>query len=82
VDIEFDGNIPELESIDSRVLISRVGNKITRAGNSICVTFPVECLPEVSRVEGVSEIHGEIRQGVPRPIKIQIKDRVKTQKVK
>jgi hypothetical protein len=80
--IELEDDIPELESIDPRVTIDRIGGKIFRAGNTIVARFPLMCLPEVSCVAGVSEIRSPGEVQVPRPIKIQIEDRVKTQKAK
>lgn len=62
VDIEFERDIPELESIDPRVSIYRIGSKITRSGNRIWVTFPLDLLPRIAKYSGVREMRGLERQ--------------------
>jgi hypothetical protein len=59
VTVTFDGEIPDLESINPRVKISRVGDKISRWGNNIAVRFPLELLPNVASFPSVSEIYYE-----------------------
>jgi subtilisin family serine protease len=63
VHVKFDGEIPDLESIGPRVRISRVGSKISRWGNHIAVSFPIELLPRVSCFPGVREIRLEEKDG-------------------
>jgi hypothetical protein len=80
--MKYKGDVRDLENIDPCVYVDRIGDKVFIAGNTLSIQFPLTCLPEVSCIRGVSEINSPGEVQVPRPIKIQIEDRVKTQKVK
>jgi hypothetical protein len=57
VHLKFDGDVHELESLDPRIYVNRMGDKISRAGNVITVRFPIELLPKISCLGGVRKVY-------------------------
>jgi hypothetical protein len=63
VHLKFDGDVRELESLDPRIYVNRMGDKVSRAGNVITVRFPIEFLPMVSRLGGVKRVYSSKLKG-------------------
>jgi hypothetical protein len=64
VHLKFDGDVRELESLDPRIYVNRMGDKVSRAGNVITVRFPIELLPEISCATGVRSMRRQVRLGL------------------